>query len=174
MFYSYESEWHLKSWNVFTKKEFLNVYYVIVFFFFFLSPFWEWLLWKLGFPCGSAGKKYTCNMGDLGLIPGLRRFLGEGKGYPLQYSGLENSMDCVVHGDAMSQTWLSNFTFTFIMKISWKAINIKIHKLSEQIWSLKLKKNKTLIFYVFCNSPLWYFRGMKIVCICVYFYSVTT
>ena len=47
----------------------------------------------LGFPCGSAGKEFTCNVGDLGLIPGLGRFPGEGKRYPLQYSGLENSMD---------------------------------------------------------------------------------
>jgi len=48
--------------------------------------------------CGSAGKESTCNAGDLGLIPGLGRSSGEGKGYPLQYSGLENSMDCIVHG----------------------------------------------------------------------------
>ena len=47
----------------------------------------------LGFPCGSAGKELACNAGDLGLIPGLRRSPGEGKGYPLQYSGLENPMD---------------------------------------------------------------------------------
>ena len=47
----------------------------------------------LGFPCGSAGKESTCNMGDLGSIPGLGRSSGEGKGYPLQHSGLENSMD---------------------------------------------------------------------------------
>ena len=47
----------------------------------------------LSFPGGSAGKKSTCNVGDLGLIPGLGRSLGEGKGYSLQYSGLENSMD---------------------------------------------------------------------------------
>ena len=52
----------------------------------------------LGFPCGSAGKESTCDVGDLGSIPGLGRFPGEGKGYPLQYSGLENSMDCIVHG----------------------------------------------------------------------------
>ena len=52
----------------------------------------------LGFPCGSAGKEAACNAGDLGLIPGLGRFSGEGKGYPLQYLGLENSMDCTVHG----------------------------------------------------------------------------
>ena len=52
----------------------------------------------LGFPCGSAGKESTCNVGDLGSIP------GEGKGYPLQYSGLENSKDCMVHGTTKSQT----------------------------------------------------------------------
>ena len=46
-----------------------------------------------GFPCGSADKESACNVGDLGLIPGLGRSLGEGKGCPLQYSGLENSMD---------------------------------------------------------------------------------
>ena len=49
----------------------------------------------LGFPSGSAGKDSACNARDLGLIPGLRRSPGEGKGYPLQYSGLENSMDCI-------------------------------------------------------------------------------
>ena len=43
-------------------------------------------------------------MGDLGSIPGLERFPGEGKGYPLQYSGLENSMDCIVHGVTESDT----------------------------------------------------------------------
>ena len=52
----------------------------------------------MGFPGGSAGKESTCNARDLGLIPGLRRSPGEGIGYPLQYSGLENFMDCIVHG----------------------------------------------------------------------------
>ena len=47
----------------------------------------------MGFPCGSAGKESACNAGDLGLIPWLGRYPGEGKGYPLQYAGLENSMD---------------------------------------------------------------------------------
>ena len=51
----------------------------------------------LGFPCGSAGKESNCNAEDLGWIPGLRRYPGEGKGYPLQHSGLENSMECTVH-----------------------------------------------------------------------------
>ena len=56
----------------------------------------------LGFPCGSVSKESSCNVGDLGSIPGLGRPSGEGKGYPLQYSGLENSMDCIVHGVARS------------------------------------------------------------------------
>jgi len=68
----------------------------------------------VGFPCGSAGKESTCNVGDLGLIPGLGRSPGEGKGYPLQYSGLENFMDCIVHGVAKSQTRLSNFHFHYV------------------------------------------------------------
>ena len=49
----------------------------------------------LGFPDGSAGKESAYNVGDLGLIPGLGRFSGEGNGYSLQYPGLENSMDCI-------------------------------------------------------------------------------
>ena len=52
----------------------------------------------LGFPDSSVGKESACNVGDLGLIPRLGRSPREGKGYPFQYSGLENSMDCTVHG----------------------------------------------------------------------------
>ena len=58
----------------------------------------------LGFPDISAGKESACNAGDLGLIPGLRRSSGEGKGYPLQYFGMENSMDCIVHRVAKNRT----------------------------------------------------------------------
>ena len=65
----------------------------------------------LSFPWGSAGKESTCNEGDLGSIPGLGISPGEGKGYPLQSSGLENSMDCIVHGVAKSLTPLSDFHF---------------------------------------------------------------
>ena len=67
----------------------------------------------LGFPGGSAGRESTCNAGDLGSVPGLGRFPGEGKGYPLQYSGLENSMDWLVHGATKSPTRLSDFHFHF-------------------------------------------------------------
>ena len=49
----------------------------------------------LGFPCGSVGRESSCNAGNLGLIPGLGRSPGEGKGYPLQYSGMDNSINCV-------------------------------------------------------------------------------
>ena len=65
----------------------------------------------LGFPGGSAGKESACSERDLGSIPGLGRSPGERKGYPLQYSGLENSRDCLVQGVAKSQTQLSNFHF---------------------------------------------------------------
>ena len=65
----------------------------------------------LSFPCGSAGKESACNAGYLDSIPGLGRSPGEGKRYPLQYSGLENSMGCTVHGVTKSWTWLSNFHF---------------------------------------------------------------
>ena len=58
----------------------------------------------MGFPDSSIGKESACNAGDLGSILGLGRPAGEGKGYPLQYSGLENSMDSIVHGVTKSQT----------------------------------------------------------------------
>ena len=64
------------------------------------------------FLCGSAGKESTSNVGDLGSIRELGRSPGEGKGYPLQYSGLENSIDCIVHRVARSWTRLSDFHFT--------------------------------------------------------------
>ena len=62
------------------------------------------LLRVINSSCGSAGKESACNVGDLSLIPGLGRFPEEGKGYPLQYSCLENSMDYTVHGVAKSWT----------------------------------------------------------------------
>ena len=58
-----------------------------------LPPYLKHLSSRWGFPGGSAGKESACNTGDLGLIPGLERSPGEGDGYPLQYSGLENPMD---------------------------------------------------------------------------------
>ena len=77
-----------------------------------------------GFLCDSAGKESTCNVGHLGSIPELGRSPGEGEGYPLQYPGLENSMDYTVHtvhtvhGVAKSRTWLSDFHFHLFIPTS--------------------------------------------------------
>ena len=102
-------------------------------YYFSLLGVWSHLVWVLfvcfytrqsntkGFPCGSAGKESACNEGDVGSISGLGRSPGEGKGYPLQYSGLENSMDCIVHGVTKSQTRLSNFHFQSNTK-AWRRV----------------------------------------------------
>ena len=65
------------------------------------------------FPDSSVGKESACNAGEQGSIPGLGRFPGEGNSYPLQYSGLENSMDCIVHGVTKSRIRLSDFHFPY-------------------------------------------------------------
>ena len=71
-------------------------------------------------PSGSAGKEYACNVRDLGSIPGLGRSPGEGKGYPLQYSGLENSIDSTVHGVTKSRIQLSDSLSSILAwKIPW-------------------------------------------------------
>ena len=75
----------------------------------------------LGFPCGSAGKESPCNAGNPGSIPGLGRSPGEGNGYPLQDSGLKNSMDYIVRGVSKSRTWLSDFHFQ-------RKLDRRIHK----------------------------------------------
>ena len=72
------------------------------------------LLVVQGFPCGLAGKESACNAGDLDSLPALGRSPREGKSYPLQYSGLGNSTDCLVHGVTKNRTWLSDFHFCFI------------------------------------------------------------
>ena len=82
----------------------------------------------MGFPGGSDGKESACNARDLALIPGLERSPEEGNAYPLQYSGLESTMDCIVHGVAKSWTWLSEFHF------------IRMYKLrQDSMWKLMIK-----------------------------------
>ena len=90
------------------------------------------------FLCGSAGKESTCNVGDLGLIPRLRRSPGEGNSYPLQHSCLENSMDCIVHGFAKSRTGLSDFHFLLIEHcfshiISWNLFIVNCHRVEVPV-----------------------------------------
>ena len=80
-------------------------------------PNWD-SFWGEDFPGGPDGKASACNAGDLGLIPGLGRSPGEGIGFPLQYSGLENSTVCIVHGVAKSQTQLSDFHIYLLKSIS--------------------------------------------------------
>ena len=111
-----------------------------------LRPIWKYWLRlcasSMGFPGGSAGKESACNAGDLGLIPGLGRSLGEGKGYRLQNSGLENSMDCIVHGVAKSRTWLSNFHFFHIL--------YSIERFSINIWNTSDDDYNSNAYY-FCT-----------------------
>ena len=69
----------------------------------------------LGFLDGSVGKESSCNAGDPGSVPGSGRSPEEGIGYPLLYSGLENCMDCTVHGVAKSWTRLSDFHLELLL-----------------------------------------------------------
>ena len=77
-----------------------------------LSFFMQELMYHSGFLDSSVGKESACKARDLGLIPGFGRSPGEWKGYPLQYSGLENFMDFIVHGIAKSRTRVSESTAT--------------------------------------------------------------
>ena len=90
------------------------------------------------FSCGSAGKESACNVRDLGSIPGFGRSSEEGKGYPLQYSGLENSMDYVAWGHK-SWTQLSNFHLTSFMQISY----------STTLWTISISNKKAIWFLYF-------------------------
>ena len=102
-------------------------------------PTLVFLVFHGGFP--DSGKESACNAGDLGSIPGLGRSPGEGKCYPLQYYGLENSMDWIVHGVTKSQTWLSDFHFTSLQGIltpssvqelrgsKWERCNLQLQRL---------------------------------------------
>ena len=85
----------------------------------------------MGFPGGSAGKETTFNVGDLSLIPELEKAPGEGRGYPLQYSGLENYIGCVVHGVAKSWTRPSDFHFHFFPTLSQKPLTRSRQPLSK-------------------------------------------
>ena len=104
----------------------------------------------VSFPCGSASKESACNVGHLGLIPGSGRSPGEGKGYPLQYSDLENSMDCTVPGVTKSRTQLSDFHLHLSRKgltCSEGTRHLSLEMNSVRSWSfpvcLKAEKNRS-------------------------------
>ena len=87
--------------------------------------FLNWCIALYGIPCGSAGKESSCNVGDLGLIPGLGRSPEEGNGYPLQYSGLENFLDCIVCGVTKSRTQLNDFHIALYLHLVIMCIYLK-------------------------------------------------
>ena len=100
----------------------------------------------MGFPGGSAGKESTCNVGDLGSIPALGRSPGEGNGYPLQYSGLENSMDCTVMGLRRVRHDCATFTFMHLGALEflscpscptwlWKTSLVSLFPGTSYIWA---------------------------------------
>ena len=95
-----------------------------------------WTLKFKGFPGSSAGKEYACNAGDPGSIPGSGGSPGDGKGHPLQYSGLENSMDRTVHGVAKSQTWLRDFHSTHSLKFKGNFDSPQEHKFVAETFVL--------------------------------------
>ena len=105
----------------------------------------DFFLFLLDFPSGSAGKESAFN-GDPGSIPGLGRSAGEGKGNPLQYSGLENSTDCIVHGVTKSWTRLTDFHFTYWDIFTYQSCSSFIHRL---IFNHRFPLNSENIFYVF-------------------------
>ena len=125
--------------------------------------------WKrfMGFPCSSAGKESACSAGDLVSIPGLGISPEEGKGYPLQYSALENFMDCTVHGVAKDQTQLSDFHFfSFFHELETSVCSRDQHVLFTLLsWKIKNRNNldKWVWYASICikkgkNICLWYVR----------------
>ena len=106
---------------------------------------------SLGFLGGSAGKESTCNAGDLGSIPGLERSLREGKGYPLQYCVLENSMDCVVHRVTKSQEdspgkEMATHPTTLAWKIPWMEETGRLQSMGSQSQTRLSNFTGSLIF----------------------------
>ena len=127
------------SWSLFSECWILNQLFHSP-----LSPSLRGSLITLHFPCGSAGKESACNAGS---IPRLGRSLGERKGYSLQYSGLENSMDYIVHGVTKSRTRLSDFHFCFrFLSLKWYHLHIWDYwYFSQQSW------------FQFVNNPAQHF-----------------
>ena len=107
---------------IYFKISWRPLYFIILFLFVYLaalglSRIFSHIVELLGFPDSSVVKESARNAGDPGLIPGSGRSAGEGNGYPLQYSGLENSMDCVVHGVTKNRTRWSDFHFHFTSEL---------------------------------------------------------
>ena len=103
----------------------------------------------LGFPCGSAGKESACHEGDLGSIPGLGRSLGEGKGYPLQYPGLENFMGYAMQSMESQRVEHDQVTFTF--SDEQLRLGLEMYHLD----TIFLTRNLKEVLLINIPSPIW-------------------
>ena len=100
-------EWHNKAINIYTHKDGVVAKRPTS-----IGGLEHWVPpWPPGFPGGSTGKEFTCKCGRPGFDPWVRKAPWRGNSYPLQYSGLENSMDCIVHGITKIRHKLVTFTF---------------------------------------------------------------
>ena len=130
----------------------------------------------MGFPGSLAGKEFACSVRDPSLIPGSGRSPGEGISHPLQYSGLENSMDCIVHGIAKSQTQLSDFHFHMYIYIYIYKQNVHCVLPYHYVYILHLLFFIKHIFYrkyIFPTSFLICLCTCLLVSICYSFWSYT-
>ena len=129
----------------------------------------------LGFPWGSAGKESACNAGDLGSTTGLRRSPGEGKGYPLQYSGLENSMNCIVHGGhkeldtaeqlSLSHMYMKHFVYSLIC---WWTLGL--FPRFGYLWIMLLWNGCANITFRFCLQFFWLYTQKWNYCVIWWLY----
>ena len=113
------------------------------------------------YPDASAGKESTCSVGDMGSNPGLGKYLGEGNGYLLHYSGLENSME----SDTTERLSLSLFTFTHTNFISifffWNGLCSAFTKAFSLNFIKKKKKTTLLSFLTYISSVYKIFNSIK-------------
>ena len=141
-----------------------------------MQPNYKWInLKQEGFPCGSAGKECPCNAGDPSSIPGLGWSPGEEQGYPLQDSGLENPMDCIIHGVTRVRHDWATFTFTspnnFVRLVQ---LMCPILRMKNWNWSTQSARGNpgfepttfvsriwTLIHYTVFSFGQWRFISLK-------------
>ena len=124
-------------------------------------------------------KNLPADAGDAGSIPGWGRSPGEGKCYPLQYSGLENSMDCIVHGVAKSQTWLSDFHFHFHFQYSclenplgrgdWRAT---VHGVAKSwTWMIDWAHTNSIRYLVGSGHPWLWYQSLLVIVFKIYTFT---
>ena len=132
----------------------------------------------MGFPGGSDGKESACNIGDTSLISGLGRSPGEGNGYPLQYSFLENPMDrrswqSTVHGVAKSQTQLRLillFFFFFFTIIYYRKLKLPIPSFMGHFWESICIYNPHLWVHLQCNELTLPLQTFHFCCFLFFFF----